>query len=63
LETVEEIPVHTEDFRKEYQRRLSDFCDRIKQECIELELDYQRLRTDAPMDVALLEYLERRAVV
>ena len=25
LETAEEIPVHTEDFRKEYQRRLAEF--------------------------------------
>jgi len=63
LETGEEIPVHTEDFRKEYQRRLSEFCDRIKQECVELEMDYQRLRTDTPLDAALLEYLERRAAV
>ena len=63
VETGEEIPVHTEDFRKEYQRRLSDFCDEIKEQCIELEIDYQRLRTDAPLDVALLQYLERRAAV
>ncbi len=63
LETGEEIPVHSEDFRKEYQRRVNDFCEGIKQECIQLEIDYQRLRTDAPLDAALLEYLERRAAV
>jgi uncharacterized protein (DUF58 family) len=63
VESAEEIPVHTEDFRKEYQRRLGEFCDGIKQQCIELEMDYQRLRTDAPLDVALLEYLEGRAAV
>jgi hypothetical protein len=28
-----------------------------------LEIDYQRLRTDAPLDLALIEYLERRAAV
>jgi uncharacterized protein (DUF58 family) len=61
LETAEEIPVHTEDFRKEYQRRVADFCARIKQECVQLEVDYQQLRTDALLDVALIEYLERRA--
>lgn len=60
LETGQEIPVHTEDFRREYKRRLGAFCDQIKQTCIELEMDYQVLRTDAPLDSALIGYLERR---
>jgi uncharacterized protein (DUF58 family) len=62
-ETTEELPVHADLFRQEYQRRLTEFCDRIKQECIGLEIDYQPLRTDAPLDVALIAYLERRAAV
>jgi len=63
LESAEQIPVHPDDFRHEYQRRLSDFCEGLKRECIALEIDYQRLRTDAPLDLALIEYLERRAAV
>ena len=63
LETGEELPVHTEDFRREYQRRLGAFCDQIKQTCIELEMDYQSLRTDAPLDAALIGYLERRSAL
>jgi uncharacterized protein (DUF58 family) len=63
LETGEELPVHTEDFRQEYQRRLGAFCDQIKQTCTELEMDYQPLRTDAPLDVALIGYLERRSAM
>jgi uncharacterized protein (DUF58 family) len=63
LESAEQIPVHTDDFRREYQRRLSDFCEGLRRECIGLEIDYQRLRTDAPLDLALIEYLERRAAV
>ena len=62
-ESVEEIPVHVDDFRKEYQRRVNEFCGRIRQECIQWEVDYQQLRTDAPLDVALTTYLERRAAV
>ena len=62
-ETTEEIPVHVDDFRKEYQRRVREFCDHIRQVCIELEIDYQQLRTDAPLDGALTTYLERRAAV
>jgi uncharacterized protein (DUF58 family) len=63
LETAEEIPVHTEDFRKEYQARVGRFCDGIQQECVGLEIDYQRMRTDAPLDVALISYLERRGTI
>ena len=62
-ETAEELPVHAEAFREEYQRRVRGFCDRIRQECIQLEIDYQQLRTDAPLDVALIAYLERRAAI
>jgi uncharacterized protein (DUF58 family) len=60
-ETAEEIPVHTDEFRAEYQRRLAAFCDQVKQQCIQWEIDYQQLRTDTPLDVALLAYLEQRA--
>jgi len=62
-ESAEELPVHAEQFREEYQRRLSGFCERIKQECIQLEIDYQPLRTDGALDVALIRYLEHRAAV
>jgi uncharacterized protein (DUF58 family) len=63
LESHEQIPVHGDDFRREYQRRVTAFCDDLKRECINLEIDYQLLRTDAPLDFALTQYLERRAAV
>jgi len=63
LESAELIPVHTDDFRREYQRRLAAFCEDLKRECIGLEIDYQQLRTDSPLDLALIEYLDRRAAV
>jgi uncharacterized protein (DUF58 family) len=62
-ETGDELPVHADAFREEYQKRLGDFCERIKQQCVQLEIDYERLRTDEPLDVALIAYLERRAAV
>jgi uncharacterized protein (DUF58 family) len=58
-----ELPVHADIFRKQYQQRLQAFCSRIKEECIRLETEYVQLRTDAPLDVALIAYLERRAAV
>ncbi|MBI5388369.1 MAG: DUF58 domain-containing protein [Verrucomicrobia bacterium] len=62
-ETGGEVPLHTDVFRKEYQKRVGDFCERIRQECIRLETDYVRLRTDEPLDVAMIAYLERRAAI
>ena len=34
-----------------------------EQQCVQLEIDYERLRTNEPLDVALIAYLERRAAV
>lgn len=62
-ETAQEVVVHADDFRAEYQKRMNTFCDQVRQECIKLEMDYQRLRTDQPLDVALIAYLERRMAV
>ncbi len=62
-ETGEELPVHADAFREEYQKSLSDFCERIKKQCVQLEIDYERLLSDQPLDVAMISYLERRAAV
>jgi uncharacterized protein (DUF58 family) len=58
-----EIPVHPESFRAEYKKRVEEFCERVRKECINLEIEYQRLRTDDPLDRALMAYLEKRAAV
>jgi uncharacterized protein (DUF58 family) len=62
-ETGEELPVHADVFRDEYQTRIAQFCERIQGECTRLEVDYERVRTDQPLDAALIAYLERRAAV
>lgn len=62
-EAAGEVVVQMDDFRSEYRRRLDAFCDGIRQECIRLEADYQQIRTDQPLDLALIAYLERRMAV
>lgn len=59
-ETGEELPVQADEFRREYQRRVNDFCSRLEGECVKLEIDYCRMRTDAPLDEALIQYLDWR---
>lgn len=62
-ETGQEVPVHAGSFRKEYLARFGQFRQRLENECEKYEVDYQALRTDAPLDKALSAYLEKRLAV
>jgi uncharacterized protein (DUF58 family) len=62
-ETGEVVPIHATAFRKEFQGRMAAFCDRVEQECSGLEIEYQKLRTDQPLDQALVTYLAKRTTV
>jgi uncharacterized protein (DUF58 family) len=59
-ETGEEQPVHAEAYRTEYRQRIEQYCERLQNHCIQLEMDYVRLITNQPLDVALIAYLEKR---
>ncbi len=59
-ETGAEVPVNPEVFREEYQKRVGEFCERVRKQCVDLEIEYEQLRTDKPLDIALMKYLERR---
>lgn len=59
-ETGSEVVVNADAFREEYKRRVGAFCERVREECQKVEADYHRVRTDEPLDRALLAYLERR---
>jgi uncharacterized protein (DUF58 family) len=59
-ETGQELPLHAGSFRQEYLKRFGQFRQRLEHECEKYEVDYQPLRTDAPLDQALSAYLEKR---
>jgi len=59
-ESGEKIPVNADSFRSDYLKSFNDFCRRAELSCETLEIDYQRLRTDEPLDRALTIYLEER---
>ena len=42
---------------------MRDFCAQLRQDCIQLEVQYEQVRTDTPLEVALTTYLERRSAV
>ena len=46
--------------RDQYLHELNAFLERIRSECLEHQIDYQRLSTADPLDVALSSYLATR---
>lgn len=62
-ETGEEVLVQVDEFRAEYRRRIGAFCERVRKACRDWELDYHLVRSDQPLDFALIAYLEKRLAV
>lgn len=60
LETGVELPTQPWHIRKEYQKMLSDFVDRIRRGCQENQIDHTLLQTDTTYDQALISYLTKR---
>jgi uncharacterized protein (DUF58 family) len=58
-----EIPVHPDSFRSEYKKRVEEFCEATRKQCIALEIEYHQLRTDSALDLAMMAYLEKRAAL
>jgi uncharacterized protein (DUF58 family) len=62
-ETGEQVSVDAVTFREEFQQRVQAFCHAMQQGCAGMEVEYERIRTDQPLDIALTTYLERRQEV
>jgi uncharacterized protein (DUF58 family) len=60
LETGEELMTHPWEVAAEYRRRFEAWSETYKRQCLENRIEYERLSTDTPYDVALLRYLEKR---
>lgn len=61
METGERMNLQPWEVRKDYQRLMSDRIAYYKRECGQNRIEYERIRTDTPFDVALLKYLEKRS--
>jgi len=59
-ETGEEVALEPWQFQSSYRRELAAWVERYQRECGQQQVDYVRLLTDTPFDVALLRYLEKR---
>lgn len=60
VETGEEVSLEPWQFHTTYRKAVRSWSERYQRECGEQHVDYVRLTTDTPYDVALLRYLEKR---
>jgi hypothetical protein len=60
MESGEEIITDPWHIRSDYQKSMAQFCDYMKSMCRQKNIDYIRLSTDSPLDMALSEYLIKR---
>ncbi len=60
MESGEEIVTDPWHIQSDYQKRMEHFCDYIKSNCRQKNIDYVQLSTDLPLDMALSEYLIKR---
>lgn len=61
-ETGERITVTPSAIRDEYLEAVRDFMDSIRTGCAKIQVDYERMETDRPLDFALFSYLSKRMV-
>ena len=60
MESGEEMITEPWYIQADYQRSIETFCNYYKIQCRKNNIDYVRLTTDAPLDLALSEYLLKR---
>ena len=60
MESGEEIVTDPWHIQSDYQKSMEQFCDYIKSNCRQKNIDYVQLSTDLPLDMALSEYLIKR---
>ena len=60
-ETNEELTTQPSQLQKEYQRKVQEFLNSLKQQITALGLEYNLIKTTDTLDLALLEYFKKRA--
>jgi len=60
METGERIHIDPNFVRPQYMAEVQDFIERVKKNCLESGIDYERASTSTPYDQMLFAYLYRR---
>lgn len=60
MEGEPEIEVDPRSLRESYLQEIEGLCSRARKSCRDADVEYEQVRTDAPMDRLLLRFLARR---
>ncbi len=60
LETGDELTTQPYQIQKAYREAMKEFTTRIKNECLNSNIDYNLIETSDPYDKALLRYVQKR---
>lgn len=60
MEGEEALELDPRSIRDSYLQEIQALCDRARQSCRDADVEYELVRTDAPLDRALLRYLAKR---
>ncbi len=60
LESNEEIKLDVRQIKKEYQKRIRNYCDEIDRECGENGIDHSLIFSNMDCRIALMEFLRKR---
>lgn len=63
MEEIEKLLTDPRAIREEYLKAVDRFTSMVQKECMNLQIDYVKIHTGQPLDVALSAYLARRAKV
>ncbi len=61
LEDERRIEVNPREIKESYLEEFTRFLDETKQACTAADVDYERVRTDEPLDQVVLRFLARRS--
>ena len=61
METEEEITTQPFQIQKAYRLAMDEFVSKIKNECLNSNIDYNLVETSNPFDKALLSYIQKRS--
>ena len=60
VETGEEVTVQPSQLREHYEEAVGNFTEHFRRSCLEHDIDFAELDTNAPYDEALMAYLNKR---
>jgi uncharacterized protein (DUF58 family) len=60
MEDERRVEVNAREIRESYLEEMGAFLESARRDCAQADVDYQLVRTDAPLDQVLLQFLARR---